>query len=85
MRYKTAENFVQNYVPPASMLQDFAAYAQKQGVERNEVQLKRSGNYLLMQIKALIGRNLFDNDAYFPVILKEDKAFSAALRELEKK
>ncbi|HWY37405.1 MAG TPA: S41 family peptidase, partial [Bacteroidia bacterium] len=83
MVYKTAQNFTKSFVPPASMLEDFVVYAQKQGVEKNEAQLKRSSAYLLNQLKALIGRNLFDNDAYFPVILSNDRVFGAALKKLE--
>ncbi len=83
--YKTADAFVKNYTPSASLLESFVEYAQKQGVDKNEPQIKKSGAYLLNQIKALIGRNLYDSDAYFPVILKSDKAFKAALQKLEAK
>ncbi|HXB40470.1 MAG TPA: S41 family peptidase [Bacteroidia bacterium] len=83
--YKTAADFVKNYNPPPSLLASFAEYAQKQGVEKNEAQLKKSMIYLTTQLKALIGRNLYDSDAYFPVILKDDKAFKAALQKLESK
>ena len=80
--YKNGAEFIKNFNPPASMLEDFVLYAQKEGVARNEVQLKKSSVYLLNQVKALIGRNLFDNEAYFPLILSSDKAFGAAIRKL---
>jgi len=80
--YKNAANFVKSFNPPASLLENFADYAQKQGIEKNDAQLKKSAAYLLTQIKALIGRNLFDNDAYFPLILRDDRAFGAALQKL---
>jgi len=83
--YKNADAFLKNYTAPASLLDAFADYAQKKGVEKNEAQMKRSAAYLLTQIKALIGRNLYDNEAYFPVVLKEDKAFQAALKKLGEK
>lgn len=85
LAYKTAANFDKSFTSTTSMLNDFVAYAQKQGVEKNEAQLRKSSAYLLNQLKALIGRNLFDNDAYFPVILSNDKAFGVALKELEVK
>lgn len=81
-KYGNASNFAKNYVPPAGLLEEFAAYAQKQGIEKNDAQLKRSAAYLLNQLKALIGRNLYDNEAYFPVILSKDKVFEAALKKL---
>ena len=80
--YKNGADFIKNFSPPAGMLEDFVAYAQKEGVERNDLQLKKSSVYLLNQVKALIGRNLFDNDAYFPLILSGDKAFGAAVKKL---
>lgn len=80
--YKNAEAFVKGYNPPATLLNEFAEYAKKQGVERNDAQMQRSAAYIVGQIKALIGRNLYDNEAFFPVILKDDKAFGAALGKL---
>lgn len=83
--YKTADAFVKNYEPSPGLLAAFVEYAQKMGVEKNEAQLKKSGAYLLTQLKALIGRNLYDNGAYFPVMLRDDKAFRAAVKKLEEK
>lgn len=80
--FKNVAVFIKNYTPPATLLESFADYAAKQGVDRNEAQMKRSSGYIMAQLKALIGRNLFDNDAYFPVVLKDDKAFQAALQKL---
>ncbi len=82
--YKTASDFVKNYTPPQSLLNEFVEFAAKNGILKNDVQLKKSSGYLIHQIKALIGRNLFDNDAYYPVILKEDKVFTEALKDISK-
>ena len=80
--YKTAADYVAHYTPPASLLEEFVVFAAKNGIPKNEPQLKKSASYLLSQIKALIGRNLFDNEAYYPILLKEDKVFMEALKEL---
>ncbi len=85
LKNKNAKNFAKNFNPSAALLENFVEYAQKQGVEKNDVQLKKSAVYLLNQLKALIGRNLYDNDAYFPLILKDDKAFRAAVLKLTDK
>ena len=82
--YKTAADFVKNYNPPAGLLNEFVEFAAKNGVPKNEAQLKKSATYLLSQIKALIGRNLYDSDAYYPVILQEDKVFIEALKDIAK-
>ena len=82
--YKTAADYVKNYTPPQSLLNEFVEFAAKNGIPKNEAQLKKSAVYLLSNIKALIGRNLFDNEAYYPVLLKEDKVFSEALKTIAK-
>ncbi len=82
--YKTAADFVKNYTPSQALLNEFVEFAAKNGIPKNEVQLKKSATYLVTQIKALIGRNLFDNDAYYPVILKDDKVFKEALKNISK-
>ena len=82
--YKTAAEFAKNYIPSNTLLNEFVEFAAKNGVPKNETQLKKSAAYLLSQIKALIGRNLYDSDAYYPVILKEDKVFIEALKDISK-
>ena len=82
--YKTASDFVKNYTPPAALLNEFIEFAAKNGIPKNEEQLKKSSAYLVIQIKALVGRNLFDNEAYYPVILKDDKVFIEALKSVSK-
>ena len=82
--YKTNADYVKNYTPPQALLNEFVEFAVKNGIPKNDPQLKKSKAYLLSQIKALVGRNLFDNEAYYPVILKEDKVFAEALKTLAK-
>lgn len=82
--YKTNTDYVKSYTPPQTLLNEFVAFAEKIGIPKNDAQLKKSGAYLLTQIKALMGRNLYDNEAYYPVILKDDKAFAEALKTLAK-
>lgn len=82
--YKTAADYAQHYTPSAAMLNDFVVFAEKNGIPKNEAQLKKSSGYLLSQLKALIGRNLFGNEAYYAVLLKEDKVFGAAIKDITK-
>jgi carboxyl-terminal processing protease len=82
--YKTPADYVKNYVPPQALLNEFVEFAAKNGIPKNDTQLKKSTPYLLSNIKALIGRNLFDNEAYYPVLLKEDKVFTEALKTIAK-
>jgi carboxyl-terminal processing protease len=82
--YKTAADYVKNYTLPHTLLNEFVEFAAKNGIPKNDAQLKKCAPYLLSQIKALMGRNLFDNEAYYPVVLKEDSVFEEALKTLAK-
>jgi carboxyl-terminal processing protease len=82
--YKTAADYVKNYIPTQALLNEFVEFASKNGIPENDSQLKKSSAFLLSNIKALMGRNLFDNEAYYPVLLKEDKVFTEALKTIAK-
>lgn len=83
LKYRNGNDFMQNFDAKQDLLNEFADYAQKQGIPRNEPQLKKSSAYLLNSLKALIGRNLYDNAAYYPVTLSDDKVYKKALETLK--
>lgn len=80
--YKSAEDFIRTFNLTEDIMQDFYSYAQKNGVQKNEKDMARSGDYLKNQLKALIGRNLFSNEAFYPVIHKQDKVMMKAVQVL---
>ena len=57
--------------------------AEKNGVKRDEAGIRRAAPYLSTQLKALMGRNLFGNEAYYPIALKNDKVMQKALQVLD--
>lgn len=54
----------------------------KEKTEVNEEQLKPNIDYLKLQIKALIARNLYDTNDYFEVIWPDDREINKALEVL---
>lgn len=67
-----------------SLLEKFVKYAAKQGVKKRPNDIKISGDVIHTQIKALIARNIFDNDGFYPVIMEIDKTLLESLKNIEK-
>jgi carboxyl-terminal processing protease len=77
--YKTAENYGRSFDVDAAVLNEFVAYAEKNGVKRNEQQIKQSGTILKNQLKALIARNIWNNEGFYPVFQSQDNVLKKAL------
>ena len=62
---------------------DFIIYAEENGVERNNIDLKISGDLIKVRLRALIARNIFDNDGFYTIIKEVDKTLTVALKSFE--
>lgn len=65
-----------------SILESFYAFAEKKGVKRNAEQIKHSSGLIAVQLKAFIGRLLWQNEGLYPVLQDADPAFQRALKFL---
>jgi len=70
---------VKNYLNGFNLLKEFIAYAQKNGVPANEKQIEQSKLILETQLKAVIARNIIDEDGFYPFILKIDETLKKAI------
>ena len=77
-RYKTDTEFVNGFEITPSMLDSLYAMATKEGVEFNEEQARQSEPLFRMNLKALIGRDLYDQATYFKVYNRYDPIFREA-------
>ncbi|HPE43426.1 MAG TPA: S41 family peptidase, partial [Bacteroidales bacterium] len=82
--YKTTEKFVKGFEVDEAMMTDFLALAEKEKVEFDEALYQRSADFIRMQIKALIARNIWDMEAYYQVVSEQDETILQALEILEK-
>ncbi len=64
-------------------LNALAAIGEKNGVKRNEGQLKRSGEMIRRYMKANVARGIWGDAAYFQVWNAEDDGLKAAVKALE--
>ncbi len=78
-QYPDFSQFNQKFEVTDEMVEAFKTLAAKEKVEWNEEQYQRSKKYILLQIKALIARNIWEMQQYYEVTLTEDPTIRKAL------
>ena len=81
-QYADFDKFNKEFVISESLLEEFRAFAEKEGVTWNEEQFQRSEPIIKLQLKALIARNEWNMENYYQVVLQEDKVVKKALEIL---
>ncbi len=79
-RYKTDNDFVARFNVTPEMLASLHDMAKAEGIEFDPEQSEKSKNLFEMVIKALIGRDIYDNATYFKVYNTHDPIFKEAYR-----
>lgn len=67
-----------------NFLYDFVTFASQNGVPARWYYISQSKNLILTQLKALIARDIFGSEAYYPIYNRTDKTIEAALKALNK-
>ncbi len=78
--YKTANNFITNYKVSENETKALGDYLIFKKV--NSITIKGNEKGYEQILKALIGRNLFDKDAYYPIMNQNDNAILMAIEVL---
>jgi carboxyl-terminal processing protease len=81
--YKNVENFIRSFNITNEIMNEFISYAEKNGVKRNEAQIKKSETLIRTQLKALIARNIWNNEGFYPVYQERDPVMKKALELLK--
>ncbi len=81
-RYKDAKAFTKLFTWSARDVQDFRGLIESEQIDPAEEDWKRTEAYLLLEMKALLARQLYGVDAYYMVSNLNDKAIEAALKGL---
>ncbi len=71
------------YLHQKNILADFIAYATKQGVAKNDKDLKISGALIENIVMAYIGRNVFDDKGFYPILNQMDKIVQKGVEVLQ--
>lgn len=84
-KFKSFEDYKENFQVTEEMYRKFLDYAIKGGVTRSEAGISASSLLIRTQIKALIARQIWKNDGFYPIIQTLDKTLTKALELIEKK
>lgn len=79
-KYKTDSDFVAGFEVTPSMLAEVRQMADTDDIEFNEEEFQRSEPLFKTVIKALIGRDVYENATYFKVYNQHDPIFKEAVR-----
>jgi carboxyl-terminal processing protease len=81
-RFKTLEQFERGFTVNDALYQKFVSYADAKGVKRQGRDLSKSDRYIKNMLKAYVGRNVLDNDGFYPIMNKIDPTYLKALQLL---
>lgn len=79
-QFETDNEYVDGFIISDDMLDEIREMADKDGVTFNEEEFRCSRPLFEMILKALIGRDIYDNQTYFKVYNRFDPIFAEALR-----
>ncbi len=77
--YPTAGDFSANFRPDGAFMNEFLAYADQEGVSKNEDEYLVSEKYIKNLLKARIAQHLFDFAAFWQVYNETDDVYNKAL------
>ena len=81
--FKNTEQFINNYNVDINLINQLVNYCEKNKINSDEKAIKKSAEYLKLQMKALIGRLLFGNEFYYIISQKNDKVILKAISTLK--
>lgn len=84
-KYKSFEEYKDGFTVSEDLFRKFLDYSYKGGVEKSEQGVRASSELIRTQIKALIARQIWKNDGFYPIIQTLDKTVAKALDLIEKK
>ena len=80
-KYQSAEFFIKHFEISEKMMSALVKLATENGIKLDEDAYTFSKNEIKNRMKAYIGHGLFDNEAFYPLLLSKDKTFLRALQE----
>ncbi|SIT90044.1 S41 family peptidase [Pontibacter indicus] len=78
------DKFVKSFNVSDKMMKDLLKLAARSEVTYDEAQFKRSEALLRNNVKAFIGRSVYGNPGFFPILHEKDEEFQEALRQFGK-
>ncbi|GAB1415603.1 S41 family peptidase [Paludibacter sp.] len=74
---------MQKHLDSQDLLNEFVNFADNKGVKPSAKDLKLSGNFILIRLKAYISRNIIGDSGFFPILFTNDEAVAKAIETLK--
>ena len=84
-KYTSVKEFKNSFDAETEILEEFIVFAEKNEIPRNDEDINTSKKIILIRLKALIARNLWDTSAYFEVANELNDALNKAIETLNDK
>lgn len=81
--FEDFEDFNARFRINRSMFNDFLAYTEDMGIEKDPEGIRESGDRIKILMKAFIARNLFDDEGFYPLYHQIDETFLKAMDYLQ--
>jgi carboxyl-terminal processing protease len=78
-KYQGFDDFNKQFFITSVLLEEFIAYAGKNGVAQDDEGLEYAKSKISTLLKAYISRNLYDDNGFYPIFLSIDKPFIEAM------
>lgn len=82
-RFKNVDNFESGFKITDGMYSDFLSYAAKKGLKHEGQNLPESDARAKQLIKAYVGRNILDNEGFYPILNAIDPGFIKAVNVIK--
>ena len=79
-KYTDIKKYKDSFFITEDILQELIGMAEEEKIEFNEEQFNKSKEFISLQIKALIARDLFDMSEYFQIINDKNDSYQKALQ-----
>jgi len=81
-KFTNFDEYKEKFTIDDKILEDFYQFAESKGVKRDEKGISLSKDFIILQLKALIAKNIFDFNAYIQMYSTIDEAIIKAIEVL---
>jgi carboxyl-terminal processing protease len=81
-KYPTSKEFITQFAFSQDEITNFIQAAEKKEVKFNEVEFARSKQVILIRMKALVGRGIYENESFYEIINELNPAFKRGMEIL---
>jgi carboxyl-terminal processing protease len=84
LEYQSAKKFITSFVVGNDLIEEFYDYCKRQGIVMQSTTRNKTTELLKPYLKAFIGRDAFEKNAYYPILNEKDKCILKATEVLSK-